>query len=191
VVHPFLTGNDMLGRKSSTPSRYAIDLNHCNDLFEAMQYTEPLETLKAQDVLLQAEENAAEELKKSGKSTGPRQTHAKRWWKFWRGREEMMDVIKTLPRYIVCVRHTKRPIFQFISPKIHPNDALQVFPLSGYFNHRFTSNGSRHGVRHSKLTSDTPATQSSTVSPGRKARRASRSKRLRRKPWRCGNCAAR
>jgi hypothetical protein len=42
----------------------------------------------------------------------------------------MMEAIGRLPRYIVCVRHTKRPIFEFISPSIHPNDALQVFPLA-------------------------------------------------------------
>ena len=41
-----------------------------------------------------------------------------------------MDAIARIPRYIVCVRHTKRPIFEFISPRIHPNDALQVFPLA-------------------------------------------------------------
>jgi len=42
----------------------------------------------------------------------------------------MMEAIGKLPRYVACVRHTKRPIFQFVSPSIHPNDALQVFPLA-------------------------------------------------------------
>lgn len=130
VVHPFLTGDDMLGRSDSTPSRFAIDLNHCSDVFQAKQHSEVLEVLKAQDVLKTAQENADEEFKKSGKSVGPRQTHVKRWWRFWRGRAEMMEAIGKLPRYVVCVRHTKRPIFQFVSPSIHPNDALQVFPLA-------------------------------------------------------------
>src|SRR5581483_5684300 len=56
--------------------------------------------------------------------------HLQRWWKFWRPRQEMIDRISSLPRYIVCVRHTKRPIFEFIDPRIHPNDALQVFAVA-------------------------------------------------------------
>ncbi|MEO8614402.1 MAG: DNA methyltransferase [Luteolibacter sp.] len=130
IVHPFLTGDDMLGRRDSTPSRFAIDLNHCSDVFQAKQHSAALEVLRAQEVLKTAQKNADEELNKSGKSVGPRQTHVKRWWRFWRGRAEMMEAIQELPRYVVCVRHTKRPIFQFVSPSIHPNDALQVFPLA-------------------------------------------------------------
>src|SRR5262249_26422525 len=34
-----------------------------------------------------------------------------------------------LPRYIVCGRVTKRPIFDFVDSRIHPNDSLTVFPL--------------------------------------------------------------
>lgn len=130
IVHPFLTGDDMLGRKDSTPSRFAIDLNHCSDIFEAKRYPDVLEILKAQKVLETAEKNADKEFQKAGKSVGPRQTHLKRWWRFWRGRAEMMDAIQNLPRYVVCVRHTKRPIFQFVTASIHPNDALQVFPIA-------------------------------------------------------------
>ena len=41
----------------------------------------------------------------------------------------MIERIKTLTRYIACGRVTKRPIFEFISPEIHPNDACMVFPF--------------------------------------------------------------
>ena len=40
-----------------------------------------------------------------------------------------MDIIEKQKRYIACSRVTKRPIFEFVSSEIHPNDALQVFPL--------------------------------------------------------------
>ena len=53
----------------------------------------------------------------------------------------MMDAIARLPRYIVCVRHTKRPIFEFVSPSIHPNDALQVFPLADDYSFGFLQSG--------------------------------------------------
>ncbi len=38
-----------------------------------------------------------------------------------------MEVLSTIKRYIACVRVTKRPIFEFVSSKINPNDSLQVF----------------------------------------------------------------
>ena len=42
----------------------------------------------------------------------------------------MLERIATLPRYVVCGRVTKRPIFAFIDPKVRPNDSLAVFPFS-------------------------------------------------------------
>lgn len=42
----------------------------------------------------------------------------------------MIDAINGLPRYIACVRHTRRPVFEFIDPAVHPNDALTVFALA-------------------------------------------------------------
>jgi hypothetical protein len=40
----------------------------------------------------------------------------------------MLNAVGKLRRYIVCGRVTKRPIFAFVEPTIHPNDALMVFP---------------------------------------------------------------
>jgi hypothetical protein len=42
-------------------------------------------------------------------------------------RDDMMEHLATLKRYIVCVRVTKRPIFDFVSSSISPSDALTVF----------------------------------------------------------------
>jgi len=126
VIHPYLTGNDLLS--DGKPSRYAIDLNACPDLFAAKRCGKAFEHLQ-QHVMPTMKLNADEERESTGKATGPRQTHFQRWWKFWRGRAEMFDRISRLPRYIICVRHTKRPIFEFVSPAIHPNDALQLFTL--------------------------------------------------------------
>jgi hypothetical protein len=41
----------------------------------------------------------------------------------------MLERVSGLPRYIVCARVTKRPIFEFIDSAIHPNDAIQLFTL--------------------------------------------------------------
>jgi hypothetical protein len=74
-------------------------------------------------------EKAEAEQKRTGKDTGARQSHLKKWWKFHRSRDELMDILEALPRYCACGRVTKRPVFEFISSEIHPNDALQIFPL--------------------------------------------------------------
>jgi hypothetical protein len=41
----------------------------------------------------------------------------------------MIAKISMLSRYIVCGRATHRPIFEFVSKDIRPNDALMVFPF--------------------------------------------------------------
>jgi hypothetical protein len=41
-----------------------------------------------------------------------------------------MTAISTVPRYIACSRVTKRPVFEFISAAIHPDNTLIVFPLA-------------------------------------------------------------
>jgi len=52
-----------------------------------------------------------------------------KWWLLSYSRPELIEKIASLPRYIVCSRVTKRPIFEFIDSRIRPSDALQVFPL--------------------------------------------------------------
>lgn len=129
AIHPYMTGDDLLGNLQGLPSRYAIDLNRCDDIFSAMKYGSAFKHIQ-QFVMPTMQANAEEEKTETGKGTGPRQSHFRRWWKFWRGRLEMLDKITTLPRYIACARVTKRPIFEFIDSSIHPNDALQVFSVA-------------------------------------------------------------
>ena len=51
----------------------------------------------------------------------------KNWWKLGYPLLDMIGKISKLRRYIVCSRVTLRPIFEFISSEIRPNDALMVF----------------------------------------------------------------
>ena len=41
----------------------------------------------------------------------------------------MIEAVGSLTRYIACGQVTKRPIFEFVSPKIRPNAACMVFPF--------------------------------------------------------------
>ncbi len=135
VIHPYLIGGqpqqktDLLGHPQSLPSRYVINLNHCQDIFSVMKHNKAFEHIQRY-VFPAIQANAEKEKQETDKDTGPRQSHFCHWWKFWRDRSEMMDKISQMPRYMACARVTKRPIFEFISSNIHPNDALQVFTLS-------------------------------------------------------------
>jgi len=135
VIHPYLIGGqpqqktDLLGHPQSLPSRYVINLNHCQDIFSVMKHGKAFEYIQRY-VFPAIQANAEKEKQETDKDTGPRQSHFCHWWKFWRDRSEMMEKISQMPRYMACARVTKRPIFEFISSNIHPNDALQVFTLS-------------------------------------------------------------
>ncbi|MEM1368467.1 MAG: DNA methyltransferase [Cyanobacteria bacterium P01_H01_bin.15] len=126
-VYPYMIGDDLL--TNGKPSRYVIDINFVEDSFQAQQYSEIYNILRA-NAYPDLKRKAEEEHMKTNKNSGPRQNHLKKWWRFWRPRDELMRKLSQLDRYIACSRVTKRPIFSFISSDIHPNDALQVFPLS-------------------------------------------------------------
>ncbi len=54
---------------------------------------------------------------------------AGRWWQFRDYQPGTMAAIAAIPRYIACSRVTKRPIFEFVSNTVHPDNALMVFPM--------------------------------------------------------------
>jgi hypothetical protein len=126
ALHGYLTGDDLLS--GGKPSRFAIDLNHCADILAAMKYGSAFKHIQTH-VMPTMKKNADEERKITEKEIGPRQSHYQKWWKYWRGRPELLSRLANLPRYIACARVTKRPIFEFVDPSIHPNDALQLFTL--------------------------------------------------------------
>lgn len=136
VIFPYLIANDLLGTPSSLPSRFVIDFSG-HDLVSASKYAPAFDRIK-RHVLPgrqkafdeeHAENKALLEENPNTKVNRHREQFLKRWWQLSWGRSEMISSIEKLTRYIVCGRITKRPIFEFVSPKIHPNDALTVFPL--------------------------------------------------------------
>jgi len=135
VLFPFLIADDLIGEKNAKPTRYVIDFGE-RQLLDAQQYAQLFARVQSL-VLPTREKAAAEEAEKNKEAleANPKAKESKdhamaleTWWLLFRPRMEMIKAIGNLPRYIVCGRVTKRPIFEFISPRIHPNDALQVFP---------------------------------------------------------------
>jgi SAM-dependent methyltransferase len=127
-IHPYLVGEDLVGRLASDPSRWVIDLNDCSDLISARTHGAAFDRVRRL-VLPDIKAAADRERESTKKSVGPRQTHAERWWRHWRGRGELFSKLEHLTRYIACSRVTKRPIFEFVSATIHPSDVVMVFPL--------------------------------------------------------------
>ena len=137
VLFPFMTGKEeLLGAKDSLPKRFVIDFRK-QDAFEAREYELLFEILK-KEVYPERKKKSEEEEQRNEKTLKQNEearvnhhhtNFYRNWWKMSYARDELMDILETLPRYCVCVRTTKRPIFEFIDSSIHPNDALQVFPL--------------------------------------------------------------
>ena len=126
VVVPYLTGDDLLEKHA--PTRWIIDFGK-RDLFSAMQFGAAFERAK-ELVLPNVQRKADAEKATTGRDDGPRGQHLKNWWQFWRPRPELIGKLADIPRYIACSRVTKRPIFEFIDPRIHPNDAMVAFTFA-------------------------------------------------------------
>ena len=126
VVHPYMTGDDLL--RAGGPRRFVIDLSHCDDLPSAMSYGAAFGRVR-ELVMDEIVAKGEQEQKETGSTIGPRQAHAERWWRLWRGRPELVGRLVGLKRYIACARLTKRPVFAFVDAKVRPSDVVQVFPL--------------------------------------------------------------
>lgn len=137
VIFPFLTADDLLSTNPPTATRFAVDF-HPRDLLAAACYKNPFAVVKA--TVLQAREEAAlaeekrnRQVLKDNPDAKVNRHHAnflKQWWLFAWARAEMIQTITRLPRYVVCGRVTKRPIFEFVSSDIRPNDACMVFAIA-------------------------------------------------------------
>lgn len=136
VLKPFLIGDELIANYKSQPKRYIIDFSFC-DIYEASYYKELFK--KVEKAVLPDREKRAEEQEQENENTlkanpnaNPNKHHINffnRWWQLAYGRTEMLNKIRSLNKYIVCSRVTSRPIFEFVSSTINPNDALSVFPL--------------------------------------------------------------
>jgi hypothetical protein len=136
VVKPFLIGNVLVGNKRSQPDRFVVDFT-LMDVMEAASYKESYEIIKR--AVLPERETKAEKQIEANKQALEKNANAKinkhhinfynKWWKLSYGREDMLEVIRPLKRYISVPQVSKRATFEFISTEISPNAALMVFPF--------------------------------------------------------------
>lgn len=136
VIFPYLTVDEMLDRLDSGPARWVVDF-HPRDVLAARSYKEPFDRIE-QLVLPTRKEAANEEQERNrevlasnpkAKVNNHHRNFLNRWWLFSYPRQELIEKIAGIPRYIACGQVTKRPIFAFIHSGIRPNAALIVFPF--------------------------------------------------------------
>jgi hypothetical protein len=126
VIFPYMIGRDLI--ENYAPSRWIIDFAQ-RDLLKVMKYKlafDRVQKLVMPDVLAKAEK----EKQATGKDSTRWTRMAQKWWQFRDYQPGTMAAIAKVPRYVVCSRVTKRPIFEFISNQIHPDNALVVFSLA-------------------------------------------------------------
>ncbi len=125
VIFPYMIGRDLVEKYG--PTRWIIDLGQ-RDLIQAMQYPEAFRHLE-EKVKHKVLEKAEQEKKATGKEKTRWTRMANRWWMFRDYQPGTMSAIAGIPRYIACSRTTRRPIFEFVDSKVHPDTKLTVFSL--------------------------------------------------------------
>lgn len=126
VVFPYMNGASLLTGGYLREPGYIIDLGE-RTLEEAAAHPDVLAHVE-RTVLPDWRANARRE--RLGRGTGEHQRREKVWWLLKRRRSELLAAIAGLPRYVVCVRHTQRPIFEFLAASIRPDSALTVFAFA-------------------------------------------------------------
>ncbi len=127
VIFPHLVGRDVL-TGDGMPTSWVIDFGD-SDQLTAASHSAAFEHVK-NTVLVKMEKIAAGEI--------PREDHERfmdqflrarlgNWWQFRRACVDTISAITKLSRYVVCSRHMKRSVFEFMSPGVRPDSAIQVF----------------------------------------------------------------
>ena len=128
ILHPYLNGIELLTGEFTRTPRYLIDFDN-RDIFESRRFPIALSIVRER-VLTTWEDNARQERERTGKESGEHQNRIKTWWLLKRRRNALLSALAPLPRYVVCARVTKRPIFEFIAADVRPDSSLTVFPFS-------------------------------------------------------------
>jgi len=134
VLKPHLIAEELIGHYDSQPKRFVIDFIGM-DLVEASSYEEPFSIL--QKVILPYRQEEAEKQEKENDVILKRNPKAKvnnhhigfykKWWQQSYGREDLLDELKKIKKYIACSGVSKRNIFEFVSSEIIPNAAVFTF----------------------------------------------------------------
>ena len=134
VLRPYLIADELIGKRDPSPGRYVIDFQGL-DVLEAQDFRAAYEQVEL-GVLPKRKAAADAEAKRNNAALAKNpkarinRHHAaflRRWWQLSYPRDDLMNAIRPMKRYIACGQVTKRPIVEFISSAINPNAQLIVF----------------------------------------------------------------
>lgn len=136
VLKPFLIADELIGAINSQPKRFVIDFT-CKNVMEAAMYKDVYHIIQKQvlperEAKAQAQEAENQKLLKTNPKAKVNRHHIgfyNNWWKLSYGREDMLNIVNQVKKFIACAQVSKRPIFEFVSSQIRPNAALIVFPF--------------------------------------------------------------
>ncbi|MGO8928830.1 MAG: DNA methyltransferase [Limisphaerales bacterium] len=123
IIFPYLIGRELVSGDGQ-PERFLIDFGQMTVL-DAQKYSSAFKHV--QTTVLPAIRQKADT---EEKTESAHKDQLERWWLPWRARRELIAAIAKLPRYLVCSRVTKRPVFVFVHASIRPGDALQSFAFA-------------------------------------------------------------
>lgn len=138
VLHPFLGGKEMLERP--VIDRWVIDIPD-RDLLAAQTEAPAAMAYLAQTVLPVRQKAADEEAVRTAEllaanpNAKPNRHHAAflaQWWQLGYRREEMLEALSGLDRYIATSRvasEKRATVFSFVDSAVRPGDSLSVFAL--------------------------------------------------------------
>lgn len=101
VLHPFLNGQDLNSDPAQNPSRWVINFNDW-PLEICEQYHEPMKIIRERIYPDRME------------TQSDRKVYEKKWWQFWRIREELYNTIGLLDRTLVVALTSKYLCFSFV-----------------------------------------------------------------------------
>jgi hypothetical protein len=127
-IKPFITGSDLLSGRYATDPEFVIDLSEL-DMLQASALPRLL-AIPRERVLKDWQSDAANEQVELGRDTGEHQNRLQAWWALKRPRNDLQQVLKSLPRYIACSAVMKRATFVFLSSAYLPTNALKVFAFA-------------------------------------------------------------
>lgn len=136
VLKPFLIGDTLVGTSDKTPKRHVIDFTGL-DIIEASSYKSLINIVKdkvlpARKLKADKQENENSEALRKNPKAKVNKHHLNfynKWWQLSYGRKDLLKKLPEYSRYISCSRVSSKPIFEFVSSDINPNDALMVFLL--------------------------------------------------------------
>ena len=134
ALKPYLAGNDLVGRVEGLPRRFAIDFN-ASDIISVRSYPD-LYKILVDNVLPSRKSKAnAEALKNAealandphAKTSNIQQSRLDKWWVHNNRQAELTEHLLAVDRFICCSQVTARPIFDFVSSRICPDNTLKSF----------------------------------------------------------------